>query len=126
MRILVVSPGERPSVREICGDLASMQAVTGGPIQALYPFEAPVALVCHEEGKLLGLPLNRALYDEETGAVYDVIAGTFFLCGAPPEAEDFTSLTEEQLLRFSIRFARPEIFFLADGRLTVLREKGGA
>ena len=97
MRILVVSPGERPSVREICGDLASMQAVTGGPIQALYPFEAPVALVCHEEGKLLGLPLNRALYDEETGAVYDVIAGTFFLCGAPPEAEDFTSLTEEQL-----------------------------
>ena len=85
----------------------------------------PVALVCHEEGKLLGLPLNRALYDEETGAVYDVIAGTFFLCGAPPEEEHFGSLTEPQIAWLSRRFARPELFWKMGERLLVFPTEGG-
>lgn len=38
-----------------------MQEIVGGTIQVLYPFAEPVALVCNDEGKLLGLPLNRAL-----------------------------------------------------------------
>jgi hypothetical protein len=29
-----------------------------------------------------------------------VIAGTFFLCGAPPEENHFTSLTNQQLSSF--------------------------
>ena len=36
-----------------------------------YPYEDPVALVCNEEGKLEGLPLNRALRDED-GDIYSL------------------------------------------------------
>lgn len=111
MKILVAEPLKPPAVREIEDTLSAMQAVVGGPIQAVYPFDAPVALICHEEGKLLGLPLDQAPYDPESGELYDIIAGTFFLCGAPPEEARFTALTEAQIAGFSRRFARPEIIF---------------
>ena len=61
MRILLVEPGKTPVLKEIDGSLKSMQEIVGGTIQVLYPFAEPVALVCNDEGKLLGLPLNRAL-----------------------------------------------------------------
>ena len=28
--------------------------LVGGPVQTVYSFEAPEALICHEEGKLMG------------------------------------------------------------------------
>ena len=69
MRILLVEPGKTPILKEIDGSLKSMQEIVGGTIQALYPFEEPVALICNDDGKLLGLPLNRGLRDEE-GRIY--------------------------------------------------------
>lgn len=110
MRILLIEPGEVPRPKEIAPTLEAMQSVVGGPIQAVYPFEEPVALICHEEGKLLGLPLNRALRHPDSHEIYDVIAGTFFLCGAPPESEHFESLTEEQMERYTEHFAPIELF----------------
>ena len=47
MRVLVVEPERRPEVREINDSLKEMQGIVGGYIQALYPFEEPVALVCY-------------------------------------------------------------------------------
>ena len=49
-------------------------------------------------GSLLAgiLPANRALRDE-SGAVYDIVCGTFFLCGAPSDSESFSGLTTEQV-----------------------------
>ena len=110
MKVLLIPPGRPPEVRDIGEGLSALQAVVGGPIQAIYPFQEPVALICHEEGKLLGLPLNRCLRLEDSGAIYDVIAGTFFLCAAPPDSEHFESLTEEQLVRYTERFRNPEFF----------------
>ena len=101
MKILIVEPGNKPRPAEIEGSLASMQKIVGGPIQALYPFRAPVALICNDEGKLLNLPLNRPLYDPDTGVLYDVVAGTFFLCAAPAGSDHFESLSEEQIQRYS-------------------------
>ena len=66
-------------------DLHEMQQMVGGPIQALYPWEEPVAIVCNDEGKNMGLPLNRVLEN------YDIIAGAFFVCGI--QGENFSSLT---------------------------------
>lgn len=89
-----------------------MQAVVGGYIQAIYPFEdEELALICNEEGKLLGLLYNRALVDEE-GHVYNIVAGTFFLCQAPADREDFEGLTEEQVEFGMKRFRHPEIYLL--------------
>lgn len=124
MNVLLVEPGKRPAETEIDGSLESMQRIVGGLIQAVYPFEDPVALICNDEGKLLGLPLNRALYDS-TGQIYDIIAGTFFLCRAPGDSEDFTSLTEEQLQRYRERFAEPEQFLRINGQLLVIRNGKG-
>ena len=109
MRILLVEPGKAPRPTEIGDGLESMQAVVGGSVQAVCPFEEAVAVVCNEEGKCLGLPLNRALR-LETGEIYDVIAGTFFLCAAPPASARFASLTEEQIARYSERFRAIELF----------------
>ena len=49
MRILLVEPGKVPQPTEIGDSLEAMQAVVSGSIQAVYPFEGPVALVCNEE-----------------------------------------------------------------------------
>ena len=65
-------------MKEIDSGLESLQHEVGGYIEAIYPYEEPVALVCNEEGKLEGLPLNRALRDED-GDIYDVVAGTFMV-----------------------------------------------
>ena len=115
MTILLVSPGQPPQKITIDGTLAAMQHAVGGPIQAVYPFEEPVALICHEEGKLLPLPLNRALRSPDTGEIYDIIAGDFFLCAAPPDSEYFESLTDDQLERYAQIFRTPEIFLSAPG-----------
>lgn len=104
MKILLIEPGKQPVLKEIDGSLKSMQEVVGGTIQALYPFEEPVALICNDEGKLLGLPLNRALRDE-TGQIYDIIAGTFFLCGAPENSDSFADITSEEMRLFQKLFA---------------------
>ena len=101
MTILLVEPGQPPKRCEITGDLASMQQLVGGLIQAIYPFEEPVALICNDEGKRMGLPWNRALRNPETGEIYDMIAGTFFLCAAPADCDSFASLSEEQLKRYT-------------------------
>lgn len=109
MKILVVEPLKAPKVKEIDGSLESMQKEVGGYIQALFPFEEPVALICNEEGKLCGLPLNRTLRDDN-GEIYDIVCGTFFLCSAPPDEENFCSLSDEQIDRFAEMYRNPEVF----------------
>ena len=119
MRVLIVEPQRRPEVREIDGSLKSMQEVIGGLIQTLYPFVEPVALVCNDEGKLMNLPANRGLWDE-SGQIYDVVVGTFFICGAPGDSDHFTSLTPEQIKRYRERFHTPEMFLRMDGQIICL------
>ena len=48
LNVLVVEPGYAPYEKEISG-LREMQAVVGGNIQAIYPYQAPVAIVCNDE-----------------------------------------------------------------------------
>ena len=98
LRVLVVEPGQPPAVQEIDGSLESMQRLVGGYIQAVYPFADPVALICNEEGKLLGLPMNRTLRDER-GVPYDIVCGTFFLVGIAED--DFASLTDWQIEKYA-------------------------
>ena len=119
MRVIVVEPRKTPTVQVIDTGLASMQKIVGGSIEAIYPFDEPVALICNEEGKLLGLPLNRALRDED-GTVYDIISGTFFLCAAPPDSDRFESLSDQQVRTYLERFAMPEMILNVDGDLFVL------
>lgn len=108
MKVLLVEPNTEPRAVEIDGSLASMQSLVGGLIEAVYPFEAPVALICNDEGKLTGLPQNRPLKHPETGEIYDIVYGTFFLCSAPPESENFETLSDEQIEKYRKTFALPK------------------
>lgn len=54
MNVLVVEPDFAPYEKEING-LSEMQETVGGSIQAIYPFEDMVAVVCNDEGILLGI-----------------------------------------------------------------------
>ena len=119
MQVVVVEPKKKPMVQDIDAGLESMQKIVGGSIQAIYPFDEPVALICNEEGKLLNLPLNRALRDDE-GNVYDIISGTFFVCAVPPDSDHFTGLTDQQVKTYMERFAVPEMFLNVGGDLFVL------
>lgn len=119
MRILVVDPERRPEVREIDGSLKSMQEVVGGLIQPIPLDDPDVVLVCNDEGKLLNLPANRGLRDE-TGQIYDIVCGTFFLCGAPGDSDHFIGLTPEQIERYRKRFYTPEMFWGVDGHIVCL------
>lgn len=119
MKILLIRPGEKPVLSEIDGTLESMQKIVRGYIEILYPFDDPIALVCNEEGKLLGLPLNRSLRDS-CGQIYDAIAGTFFLCGAPPDSDHLDSIPEELISKYQERFTSPEVFIQLNGRVVCI------
>ena len=121
MKVLKLEPGEHPKELEITDSLESMQSVVGGMIQAIYPFEDTVALICNEEGKLLDLPYNRALRTPDTNQIYDIICGTCFLCGAPEDSDTFTSLTKEQLECYKEYFWKPEFFLKSNGSIVVLK-----
>lgn len=73
--------------------------------------------ICNEEGKLQGLPLNRALRDEDN-SVYDIVAGTFFVCDC--STENFKSLNEEQLKRYTEKYKRPERFMRVDDQILAI------
>ena len=107
MNVLMVEPGKAPYEMQIGSDLQSMQALVGGYLEAVYPFEQPVALVCNEYGKRDGLPFNRALRDSD-GNVYDIIAGNFFIAGLGQS--DFADLPRELAEQFAERFRQPEMF----------------
>lgn len=106
--VLVVEPGKTPYAKEINPGLKSLQKEVGGDIQAIYPFPEPVAIVCNETAKLDGLPLNRALRDD-AGEIYDIIAGTFLVVGLTEE--DFSSLTQAQIEKYTKQFLKSELFF---------------
>lgn len=111
MKVLYVESGKPPEIREIDGSLQAMQELVGGWIQTIYPFEdSQVVMVCNDEGKLLGLPLNRGLYDE-TGQLIDIIAGSFFLCAAPADSENLESLSEEEIQKYMAIYKQPQAFF---------------
>ncbi|MCO7118957.1 DUF3846 domain-containing protein [Oscillibacter valericigenes] len=119
MQVVIVEPKKKPMVKNIDDGLEAMQKIVGGTIQAIYPFEEPIALICNDEGKFLNLPLNRALRDS-TGCVYDIVAGTFFLCAAPTDKDNFASLTEKQTQTCLKRFAVPEQFIQVGDAVFVL------
>ena len=110
MKVLVVKPMDVPFVKHISGSLNSMQKIVGGTIQAIYPFEnSEIALICNDDGKLINLPLNRALYDKD-GKLFDIVASTFFLCRAPADSEHLESLTDEQIKIYEEKFKDIEIY----------------
>lgn len=62
--VLLVEPNKYPKITRIEDSLEAMQKIVGGDIEEYMPFEDELAIICNDEGKLAGLPLNRAIYAE--------------------------------------------------------------
>ena len=92
-----------------------MQTIVEGPSRRYTPGMTR-CLVCNEEGKLHGLPLNRILED------YDIIAGNFFLCGL--SKDNFASLSESLAKKYQEKFLYPERIAIQDGHVLVFRVVG--
>ena len=78
-----------------------------GDIAVSYLFDDPVGLVLNDEGKLIGLDLNRSLRDEH-GEIYDIMVGTFLVVGLGPES--FESLPPDMIQKYTEEFKRPGRF----------------
>ena len=127
LRVILCEPGETAEVVEIEDELESMQDLVGGLIEPYDPFYSEtdpryenVILVCNEEGKLMQLPLNRAIVDED-GQVMDVIAGPFFLCYAPVESERFLSMPPDLEEEFRKKYEFPEKIYRTEKGFEVIR-----
>ena len=125
LRVILCKPGETAEAVEIDDDLESMQELVGGLIQEFMPFHSEtdprhddVAIICNEEGKINGLELNRALRDE-SGKVYDILAGTFLIVGLAKEG--FASLSTKHQEKYYKLFEYPEIFLSVNGDILAIR-----
>ena len=108
IQVVLCEPGKKARVTTIMNTLESLQHMVGDSyIEAVYPFEDPVAIVCDEEGKLNQAELNRALRDE-SGRIIDIIAGPFLVVGL--SEDDFASLSQEYQDKYCKMFEYPEIF----------------
>jgi antirestriction protein len=114
LTVLVVEPMKEPYAKEIAPGLHALQAEVGGDIAASYPFDDPMGLVLNDEGKLIGLDLNRSLRDEH-GEIYDIVVGTFLVVGLGPES--FASLPPDMIQKYTEQFKRPELFASINGQI---------
>ena len=100
IKVLALLPMELPKEIKLDNTLEAMQKFVGGLIKCITLSDtgSAVTLVCNDEGKLLGLPLNRPLWD---GA--DVLAGPGFLAGCDNEG-NLTSLPQSAMDFYKEKF----------------------
>ena len=102
IRALIVEPDKEPYEVNLENGLKPRQKIVGGLIGYCYLLDDDsIAIICNDEGKILGLPFNR-----EIG--YDVICGNFIIVGDNGSGEDL-SLTDEQIIKYKERFGKDSI-----------------
>ncbi len=106
IQVLLVEPKKPAREIFISNTLEALQGTVGGYIETV-SFLPDAVIICDEEGKLKGLPLNRSLYNFN-GKPVDVIYGTFIVAGV--EGENFKSLSPETLRKVKAMFLKPEEF----------------
>lgn len=103
--VLIVEPGEKPYVKAIGADDASVYCILEGPAEGRTLYGTGAEIVFNTFGKTLGLPACRALLNSK-GEADDVIAGTFIITGVS-EYGEYMSLNKEQIETFSNLFDNP-------------------
>ena len=117
IRCLLVEPYELPKEIEIDNTLEEKQKSVGGLIECTYLQNDPdVVLICNEEGKINGMKLNRYIG-------HDIIAGPFLIVGDDYQNGDFKSLTDEQILKYKMRFDRNSIVLIENKINEILLKK---
>lgn len=98
LKILIIEPNKEPYKIKIEYTLKNLQKLVGGLID-IVELENNVDLICNDEGKTLGLPLNRI-------TKYDIIAGTFLITGH--HDGETISLSKKQIRKYKKIFNLPK------------------
>ena len=106
-KVVVAEPGKRAEVRQIPATYKALSELVGGPIEMTEPVSDDTAVICNEEGKLLGLSPNRGLYST-SGKLIDIYCGTIVCIGSRPDDEDFSSLTDMEAALYLMIYGDPE------------------
>ena len=117
IKVIYCEPGKVARVAEIGTELEDLQRAVGGYIETYYPYEEEVCIICNEEGKFNGMRPCRAVYGEDK-EIMDIIFGPFLICDC--SGENFGSLNEEQLKRFSEQFRYPENFYKTGDKISAV------
>ena len=122
IKVLALLPMELPKEIELANTLEAMQNFVGGLIECITLSDtgSEVTLVCNDEGKLLGLPLNRPLWD---GA--DVLAGPGFLAGCDNEGNLTSLQTTEKgaSYTFHYQYTKVNLHHFCVSKITQVQEK---
>lgn len=114
IKVVLLEPGKLARTAEIGTSLEDLQKIVDGLIEAYYPFEEQVCIVCNEESKINGMQPNRSVKNEDSVMV-DFICGPAFICDCL--GESFDSLSDEQLARYTKMFRYPEHLAKLNGQL---------
>ena len=97
IRVLLIKPGENPSVVEVEDRLKSHQELVDGYIKMVH-LTQDVALLCNEEGKIREMKPNRHF---NLPFFKDIVCGNIVIVGINNETGEFDSLTAEQVAHFT-------------------------
>lgn len=120
IKVILVQEGKLAKPVSVENKLEAMQELVGGQIEEYMPFEDDIAIICNEEGKMCGLPLNRAIYAEDTNEMIEIIAGDFFIAYAPIDSEKFESLPKELEEKYLKKFKKPEKFIKLNNEIKAI------
>ena len=106
IQVVIVEPMKKPYKKTIPNHLDAMKEIVGGWIENVFIGEtetgARIGMVVNEEGKLIGLPPNRAIRN------FDILVGTFFITAYNLEGDN-VSLTDKEAERFIRQFDALEV-----------------
>ena len=119
LSVLLIQPGKAPRMVEIPDTLDAMQELVGGYIEEYMPFDDEVAIIVNEEGKLNGLPPNRAIFTEDGKQIADVLVGDFFIVKSPVDSDKYQSLPKDLAKKYAEKFKYPERFYRQNGEIKV-------
>ena len=119
MTVLYIQVGKKPQVIRIRHMLSEMQRLVGGTISSFTPFDDGSAMIVNDNGKNEGLEFNRTVRDKK-GKVIDIIAGDFFICYAPPDNSELSSLPDELIQKYTEVFKTPQAFIDIGGKMLVV------
>ena len=96
MRVLLICEKQEPKALSVPHTLGGFQELVGGPIEVVEPFNDNVVLVCNENARCDGKPVNRIINEKLD------VCGDFFLCGC--SESNLTDLPEEKLFKYASLF----------------------
>ena len=116
IRVLYVEPYKVPTEMIIKNNLSEKRNLVKGDIEYSYMSDDyNVALICNEEGKINGMPMNRDIG-------HDIIFGPFLIVGDNNSGED-RSLSKEQINKYKEHFNELSILKTYDKVQKIINDK---